>query len=174
MPEFSSFPKPLAEAMRLLPKPPLSVVLTLLTRHILQQHPGIISRLGDQAGKRFALDPTDLPIVLVLSLPNGRPLITVQRDASGTDCRIAGKLSALLGLVHGAVDGDALFFSRDVVIEGDTEAALALRNAVDDAELDLSEEIARFAPPLAPVLTRMVAMAERRTGVALTRASGVL
>ena len=67
--------------------------------------------------------------------------------ASGADCRIAGQLSALLGLVHGAVDGDALFFSRDLVIEGDTEAALALRNAVDDAELDLSEEIARLAPP---------------------------
>lgn len=174
MPEFQSFPKPLAGALRLLPKPPLSVALTLLTRRILQAHPGLIARLGDQAGKSFALDPTDLPIVLVLSLPGGQPRIAVQSDASGADCRIAGKLSALLGLVHGAVDGDALFFSRDVVIDGDTEAALALRNAVDDAELDLSEEIARLAPLFAPVLTRMVEMAERRTGVALTRASGAL
>lgn len=45
-------------------------------------------------------------------------------------------------MVHGALDGDALFFSRDILIEGDTEAVLALRNAVDDAEIDLAGEIA--------------------------------
>ncbi|MDT8855477.1 SCP2 sterol-binding domain-containing protein [Paracoccaceae bacterium Fryx2] len=174
MPDFPSFPRPLAGAMRLLPTPPLSVALTVLTRKILQGHPGLVTRLGDQAGKRFALDPTDLPLVLVLSLPDGRARISVQRDASGADCRIAGKLSALLGLVHGAVDGDALFFSRDVVIEGDTEAALALRNAVDDAEIDLACEIERLAPPLAPLLKRLIAQAERRSGVALTRATEVI
>ena len=54
------------------------------------------------------------------------------------DARIAGPLAALIGLVHGAYDGDALFFSRDLVIEGDTEAVLALRNAIDNEELDLA------------------------------------
>ncbi|EEW26561.1 ubiquinone anaerobic biosynthesis accessory factor UbiT [Rhodobacter ferrooxidans] len=174
MPEFFAIPKPFAQALRLLPNPPLSLMLTQLTRGILRRHPGIVSRLGDQAGKSFALAPTDLPLVLVLSLPGGVAKVKVQRDGKGADCMISGKLSALLGLVHGAVDGDALFFSRDLVIEGDTEAALALRNAVDDAELDLAEEITRLAPPLAPMLKRLVAAAERRTGVALHRAGGVL
>jgi predicted lipid carrier protein YhbT len=42
----------------------------------------------------------------------------------------------LVGMLDGSYDGDALFFSRDLVIEGDTSAVLALRNALDDAEID--------------------------------------
>ena len=86
-----------------------------------------------------------------------------------SDARISGPLAALIGLVHGAFDGDALFFSRDLVISGDTGAALALRNAVDDAELDLAEEFSAMTGPLAAPMRRIFAMAERRTGVALTR-----
>ena len=59
-------------------------------------------------------------------------------ERSHWDARIAGPLAALIGLVHGAYDGDALFFSRDLVIEGDTAAVLALRNAIDNEELDLA------------------------------------
>ena len=56
--------------------------------------------------------------------------------------------------MHGAFDGDALFFSRDLVIEGDTAAVLALRNAIDDAELDLSAEAQAMSGPFAaPVQT---------------------
>jgi predicted lipid carrier protein YhbT len=40
-------------------------------------------------------------------------------------------------MVDGAFDGDALFFSRSLQVEGDMEALLALRNAVDDACIDL-------------------------------------
>jgi predicted lipid carrier protein YhbT len=64
------------------------------------------------------------------------------------DARIAGPLSAFLAMMHGAEDGDALFFSRDLTVEGDTAAVLALRNAMDDAELDLTEELAALAGPL--------------------------
>ncbi len=42
----------------------------------------------------------------------------------------------LIGLLDGTYDGDALFFTRDLVIEGDTAAVLALRNAIEDANLD--------------------------------------
>lgn len=43
----------------------------------------------------------------------------------------------LAQLAQGGGDGDALFFSRDITIEGDTEAVLALRNALDDSNLDI-------------------------------------
>ena len=76
-------------------------------------------------------------------------------------------------MIHGAYDGDALFFSRDIVIEGDTAAGLALRNAIDNAELDLFEEALDMLGPLkarvAPRLRPLVAAAGRRTGVALQR-----
>jgi predicted lipid carrier protein YhbT len=79
-------------------------------------------------------------------------------------------------MVHGALDGDALFFSRDIVIEGDTEAVLALRNAVDDAEIDLAAEVAAIAGPASPyvaeIFRRAAPLAERMTGVTLTRSGG--
>jgi predicted lipid carrier protein YhbT len=54
------------------------------------------------------------------------------------DARIAAPLIVLLGMIDGTYDGDALFFSRHLVIEGDTGASLALRNAIENAELDPS------------------------------------
>jgi predicted lipid carrier protein YhbT len=55
------------------------------------------------------------------------------------------------------------------VVEGDTAAALALRNAIDDAELDLTTELSVFIKPLSPLFTRFVPLAERLTGLALHR-----
>lgn len=85
------------------------------------------------------------------------------------DARIAGPLSAFLAMMHGVEDGDALFFSRDLTVEGDTAAVLALRNAMDDAELDLTEELAGLSGPFGTPLRRVLAQAERSTGLALHR-----
>ncbi|MEZ5870101.1 MAG: SCP2 sterol-binding domain-containing protein, partial [Defluviimonas denitrificans] len=85
------------------------------------------------------------------------------------DARIAGPLSAFLAMMHGAEDGDALFFSRDLTVEGDTAAVLALRNAIDDAELDLAEELATLSGPLATPLRGLLTGAERATGLTLHR-----
>ena len=40
----------------------------------------------------------------------------------------------LLDMIDGSLDGDAMFFSRDLKVTGDTEAVVALRNALDDFE----------------------------------------
>lgn len=170
-------PRPVAAAARLMPRAPLAFLLNRLAPQVAARHPGLFRRLGVHAGKAFAIDPTDLPLVFLLTpRPGGAadaaPRITVLRGRTGAeraDARIAGPLAALLGMVHGAYDGDALFFSRDVIFEGDTEAAVALRNAIDDAELDLTAEAAALLGPLgrpAPDIARMV---ERATGLVLTR-----
>ncbi len=159
----------LAHALRVLPLLPLSLSLIVLSRKVAQNHPGLFRRLGEYSNTRFVLDPTDLPFVICLEPNGGSPRVTVMRGQGDGEARIAGPLAALLGLVHGAFDGDALFFSRDLVVEGDTGAALALRNAVDDAELDLSLEIAAMSGPLAAPLQQAFAFVQRRTGVCLTR-----
>lgn len=163
------FPPMLARALRVMPLAPLSLSLTAYSRKIAKSHPGLFRRLGDYDHTRFVLDPVDLPFVIVLEPNGGVPHVTVTRGRGEGAARISGPLSALLGLVHGAFDGDALFFSRDLLIEGDTGAALALRNAVDDAELDLSQEIALISGPLAGPLLHLISFAERRTGVCLSR-----
>ncbi len=163
------FPPRLARAIGVLPLGPLSLSLTAYARRVARRNPAMFRRLGAHGNARFALDPTDLPLVINLAPRDGNPEIRVTRDPVAADARIAGPLAALLGLVHGAYDGDALFFSRDLLIEGDTSAALALRNAVDDAELDLAEEISRLPKVLATPLMGLVARVERHTGVSLSR-----
>ncbi len=165
----ATFPAPLTLPLRVLPLAPLSLSMTALTRSIARRHPGLFRRLGPYADRRFILDPTDLPVVIALEPRAGAPRLSVLRGRGEGDARIAGPLAALIGLVHGAYDGDALFFSRDLVIEGDTEAALALRNAVDDAELDLAREVETLSGPLARPLRRLIDLAERRTGAPLSR-----
>ena len=50
------------------------------------------------------------------------------------DAAIAGTFFRLLDMIDGELDGDALFFTRDLKVEGDTEAVVTLRNALDDME----------------------------------------
>ena len=55
-------------------------------------------------------------------------------------------LHLLLGLLDGTQDGDALFFNRVISISGRTEAVLALRNAIEDAELSPSDLLGLRGP----------------------------
>jgi predicted lipid carrier protein YhbT len=169
------FPAALSLGLRPLPLAPLALAFEAVARSVCGRHGAIFTRLGVHAGKRFLIEPTDFPFVVVLTPRADQPTVAVERSSEGlaADARIAGPLAALLGLLHGAYDGDALFFSRDLSIEGDVEAVLALRNALDDAELDLVAEAAAVLGPLASPaeqIGRAVATAaEAMTGVALSR-----
>ncbi|MDO5620286.1 MAG: SCP2 sterol-binding domain-containing protein [Paracoccus sp. (in: a-proteobacteria)] len=164
-------PRPIALALRPLPLPLLGVGLSRFAARISDQHPGLLRRLGDYASRKVLIDPTDLPFTLLMD-PAAGPRITAHRrhHAPQADARIAGPVAALVGMLHGQFDGDALFFARDLTIEGDTEAVLALRNALDDAELDLTEELAQLSGPFAPPLRRLVAVVEKLSGLLLHRA----
>jgi predicted lipid carrier protein YhbT len=163
-------PRALGLAARPLPLPPLNLLLGRLTRRLAAAHPTLLRRLGSHAASRFLIDPTDLPWVLLLHPGPAAMTAHPRARPPAHEARIAGPLSAFLAMMHGAEDGDALFFSRDLTVEGDTAAVLALRNAMDDAELDLTEELAALAGPLASPLRRMLAGAERATGLQLHRA----
>ncbi len=163
------FPPGLARMLRVIPLAPLSLSLTAYSRKIAKTHPGLFRRLGEFDHTQFILDPVDLPFVICLAPNGGVPRVTVTRGKGEGETRISGPLAALIGLVHGAYDGDALFFSRDLVVEGDTGAALALRNAIDDAELDLAQEIASVSGPFSAPLLQLIAFVQRHTHVHLSR-----
>lgn len=143
-------PPILAIAMRPLPLMPLQLALAGFLQRILRRNPAMFDRLGAHAHARFGIKPTDLPFAFVVEATPGR--LTVVRDLPrDLDARISASLANLLALLEGRVDGDALMFSRDLVIEGDVEAVLALRNAIDDAQLDLVTQLsALFGPLSAP------------------------
>ena len=143
-------PALLAKALGYLPIAPLQPLFALCLSRIVERHPDLFERLGPYAAKRFGLDPTDLPFAFVLEPRRLGPKVTAVRALPARlDARIHGPISALLGLADGTQDGDALFFSRDIQIEGDVEAVLALRNALDDAQIRLVQEC--LGPLSAPV-----------------------
>ena len=162
-----------------LPLGPLAIMVGQLVRVAGQRHPEVSARMAEHAGKSFAIEPTDLPFKFLLRPQSDRPTMMVKRscEAMDADARIAGPVAALLGLMHGAYDGDALFFSRDLLVEGDIEAVVALRNAIDNAEIDLLAEAAAALGPLATAAEQLGRLAApiigRITGLPLTRSGGV-
>jgi len=118
------------------------------------RHPDILERLAAYPNAVVGIDPVDLPFTLVLEPMPEQPRLTVCRDFD--DLRptaiIRGPLEMLFALAEGRIDGDSAFFSRQLVIEGDTEVVLALRNAMDGAGIDLEADFAATVGPLAKPL----------------------
>lgn len=145
----AALPAFVSTALRPLPLKPLQLFLSAVLRRIVRNHPRLFERLGSYAGKRYGLTPSDLPFAFVLDTSQHAPRITVVRSLPDRlDARISGPLFALVGMASGAYDGDALFFSRTIVVEGDIEAVLALRNTIDDAGVDVLREGASLLGPL--------------------------
>ncbi|MCH8183274.1 MAG: SCP2 sterol-binding domain-containing protein [Proteobacteria bacterium] len=137
-------------------------------RIVTRRHRALVERLGSLAGTTFLIDPEDLPFRFVLR-PDPRRLrleVVGRRRTPCCDATIRGPLWSLVGLVEGRVDGDALFFSRELHISGDTEAIVALRNIIDGAELDLFSDFASglgvFSGPAEHILRRLAAAAQPR------------
>lgn len=133
-------PSLVSNATGVLPLLPLEIIVRRLLANAMKARPSFAERLGEHAGRTFVIDPVDCPFVFLISPAKGHSQLRVMRRAAARhhDARIAAPLVVLLGMIDGTYDGDALFFSRDLVIEGDTEAVLALRNAIENADLDPS------------------------------------
>lgn len=163
-----------APVVRFLPMPPMplaagSAVLSRLSRSIAARHPSLLRRMGDAAERRFLIHLADLPLLILMEPAAQRLSLHLAASPPRHDAAIRGRLAAFLTMLHGQADGDALFFSGDLSISGDTGAVLALRNALDDAELDLTEELAACAGPVAAALRRFARLVERGSGLRLHR-----
>ena len=132
---------------------PISVYQPFLRRiakYIAEKHPNLFARLGDDVHKAFLINPTNMPFVLLLEPDPNFVSLEAYRDADGLDydANITGGFLNLLRLIDGELDGDALFFSRDLKVEGDTESIVRLRNAMDDIEGSVASDIADIFGPL--------------------------
>ena len=128
-------------------------ILSRIASHVARTRPELFARLGAHIRKRFLIDPIDLPFVLVLVPDSARPSLQAYRriEKPKHDACIAGTFLDLLDMMDGSLDGDALFFSRDLRVSGDTEAVVALRNALDDFDGNVVDAMAgAFGPLSAP------------------------
>lgn len=123
-------------ALRPLPLWVVNPVLQAIIRHVAAAQPQLFQRLGEHSRKNFLIEPQNLPFVLLLRPDPERLFLRAYRDRSGLgyQIRISGSFLQLLRLLDSQLDSDAAFFARDIVVEGDTEAVVCLRNALDDVD----------------------------------------
>lgn len=150
-------------ALTPLPLVLLNPLLAHVARAVAREHPTLFGRLDDAAGKRFAIDIEEFPFVLLLS-PNPRAIgfEAVRREENPAhDARIAGTLLDMLDTIDGSNDSDALFFSRALHVTGDTEAAVRLRNAIDDLDGNILDTALNALGPFSAPASAAVAALRR-------------
>jgi len=150
-------------ALRPLPLFLLQPALTAAMAVMRRRHGDVFERLEPLGDADFLIDPTDLPVCFHLRLGAGGPSLTALRPRGGpppTRAVIRGPVAMLIDLLEGRIDGDAMFFSRGLAVEGDMEAVVALRNAVDSAEIDLAGDVLALLGPLAVPARRLLPVAD--------------
>jgi predicted lipid carrier protein YhbT len=148
-PKSSPPPQPILATLPL-PLFPVQVVLRRIVRRVAHDRPELFHRLGAHRHKRFLIDPINMPFVLLLEPDAERPRLEAYRrwETVRYEARIRGTFLTLLDMIDGRLDGDALFFSRNLIVEGDTEAVVSLRNALDDLEGSVVDDAAALFGPL--------------------------
>jgi len=112
---------------RLPPQPPSFVAARLLDRVLLP-------RLDEHARRDLSARVVEVEVVelgLRVRLRLGERGFEVASDRETPVLRIRAQAQALWRLVRGEDDADRLFFERALVMEGDTEYGLILKNTLD-------------------------------------------
>jgi len=147
LPDFT-LPKPFAQLVERLPQQPpafvLVAALNLAMGRLIPKEP-----LEPLLGKHLKIRVTDAGMSLRFTLTERgfRPSF----DGAAPDLTISARARDFLALALREEDPDTLFFSRRLLMEGDTELGLLVKNTLDAVEiptLDLArlKALARFTP----------------------------
>jgi predicted lipid carrier protein YhbT len=148
LPDFT-LPAPLARIGARLPQLPPSLAfvsaLNLALGRMIPREP-----LAPLIGKRFAIRVLDAGLTLrfAYSARGFRPIF----DAEKPDLAISAKSRDFIALMAREEDPDTLFFSRRLLMEGETDLGLLVKNTLDGIELPHFDP-ARLAP--AEILRRL-------------------
>lgn len=147
-------------ALRPAPRSLLQAAASLAMAALLRSHRGVFERLEGLANRNFLIDPVDLPFRFHLGAALPAPWLNILGEDEEPEQPVAavirGPLPALIELLEGRTDGDALFFSRTLTVEGDMAAVVALRNAVDGAEISLIDDLLRPLGPFGAPARRLI------------------
>jgi len=121
-----SFPRPLRLLLARLPQyPPAAAAAVALNIWLGEAVSG--AALPDACGKAVTIEVSDVGLRLTFSIePDGIVACTHVPDVT-----IRATVSDFLALALRREDPDTLFFSRRLIIEGDTELGLFLKNSLD-------------------------------------------
>ncbi|KAB7643726.1 ubiquinone anaerobic biosynthesis accessory factor UbiT [Polymorphobacter fuscus] len=156
-------------ALATLPQPLIALLLRRLTASLGKRHPRLADRLAELDGRHILIVPDELPYALLIGFPDGRVGITLvdPADPPASEAQMRGPLRLFYDLVRGGRDGDALFFSRELVVTGDMATAVTLRNALDGAGVDLFAEFIAMRGPAGPLVRGAGALVDRLAGIVI-------
>lgn len=153
-----ALPAPLLQLQRALPQLPPSLLLaSLLNLALGEARASTLPRalLGRQA--RFVVTDAGLDLCLELTAEGFAPAVLPRATADAT---ITATRRDFLALALREEDSDTLFFTRRLLMEGDTEVGLLVRNLMDSVELDRLGYL-QFAPWRVLAQARRLARARR-------------
>jgi O2-independent ubiquinone biosynthesis accessory factor UbiT len=158
----------------MMPSALLERVLARVQRGLLRSHPKLFDNLARLDPATIHVAPVDLPYRFRLTLGcTPATLSIVERDDDGADARVTASVATLVELLEGRIDGDALFFRRDLVVEGNTAAVVGLRNVLDREEIRLGAEFYGLFGPLRPVAGALGGRLDRLLGRLGARAAAL-
>lgn len=159
-----AIPTPLARgAMRLLPAPLLAKAIAALMMKMEHRHPRLFLNLARLDASVVHVEPSDIPHKFALVFGGGaaaslRVIDEGKRGAKKPNACIKGDLDSLLSLLEGKIDGDTMFFSREITISGDTSVIVALRNTLDREEIRLMDDAFSLLGPFAEPAGKLAAI----------------
>ncbi len=153
MPMMFTFPQPLSRMVEHMPTWPPSFILTRVLNLVL----GKLINHGDLRelyGKQFAINVTDIGLHFYFTLQKEGFLATNGNRIM--DLTISAHAHEFYLLAMRKEDPDTLFFNRRLIVEGDTELGLVVKNTLDSIEHPMIK-LKRLAPPSPYLLARIKA-----------------
>ena len=145
LPDFT-LPAPLAQLGARLPQlPPTLALIAALNLALGRMIPRDL--LKPLVGKRFSIRVTDAGLTLRFAYGTRgfRPIF----DAAKPDLTISARSRDFIALLAREEDPDTLFFSRRLLMEGETDLGLLVKNTLDGIDLpriDPALHLAKLAP----------------------------
>lgn len=162
---------PYSGALSLVPAPILSRLVPRLTRSMRRRHPRLVAAFSKLDPAVIHIEPHSMRHRFAIAFGGGRMGLSLLPvgDRSRADAIIRGNLTTLIDLLEGRIDGDSMFFARDIEITGDTAVAVAVRNTLDREEIVLRDEIAAMFGPMERPVRRIARRFKRMTDGTRTR-----
>jgi len=134
-------PPMLASVLERLPAFPGSLLLSTVLNAGLAPHlPADVAQL--MKGRKFRIHVRDARLAFDFTW-SGTRFAPLPRQAQ-TDLTISASGPDFLRMARREEDPDTLFFSRRLMMEGDTELGLVVKNTLDALELPVLEHLSRF------------------------------
>jgi predicted lipid carrier protein YhbT len=145
----------ISRLMQVVPDRVPTHVVAVAVNHLLRGQ-SLADRLGELSGKRFRLRIDDASLVLTFEI-TGNGVRPVSTDPHVT---MTGAVADFVALALRREDPDTLFFQRRLVVEGETETGLHLKNLLDGWDYDLEGHVRATLPkPLAQFTMRAAGVA---------------